>query len=172
MHPKQPTQVLPSMLADGVARLLGWLARQRLIVRFGKFATVSLVASVCSQLTLMGLYGIGTLPATAAGLAAFAVGAVINFTGNRRWVWGRWDRLAFTRELLPYLAVIAIGGLASTGLVTLADHWLTAHLLSRGARMLVLDAVYVGSYGLLAVAKFAVLDRFVFRGGNQARATA
>lgn len=136
---------------------------RRAILRFGKFASASLVSTVISQLTLMGVYGIGGADATVASVCAFAAGAIPNFLINRRWAWQRKGRPAVGKELLPYLAVILVGGLASTGLITLADGLLQPVLTDRTWRTLALDGVYVGSYGLLFFAKFLVLDRFVFR---------
>jgi putative flippase GtrA len=132
--------------------------------RFGKFVGASAVSTAISQLTLMGVYGLGGLDATLAGVCAFAAGAVPNFLINRRWAWRRSGTPPLVREVLPYLAVIVAGGLLSTGLITLADHLLQPVLANRGFRTLALDGVYVASYGLLFVVKFLILDRLVFRG--------
>lgn len=146
------------------AGLPGWRQLRKVVLRFGKFVGASVVSTAISQLTLMGVYGLGGLDATLSGVCAFVAGAVPNFLINRRWAWRRSGRPEFVREVLPYLAVIVTGGLLSTGLITLADHWLQPVLANRGFRTLALDGVYVASYGLLFVVKFVVLDRVVFRG--------
>ena len=137
--------------------------RSQLVARFGKFAIASVLSTLVSQVTLMGVYGLGGRTALVASVCAFAAGAVPNFLINRRWAWGRKGRQGMARELLPYLIVVIAGGVASTGLITLADSLLEPVLASRGWRTLALDGVYVASYGLLFIVKFALLDRLVFR---------
>lgn len=138
------------------------LAHHRVVGRFARFAGASVVATVISQLVLMGLYGLGRVDATLAGIGAFIAGAIPNFLINRHWAWGRRGKPRVFREMLPYLVVIATGGIASTALVTLADSLLQPVLTTRGWRTVALDGVYVASYALLFVIKFALLDRFVF----------
>jgi putative flippase GtrA len=101
--------------------------------------------------------------ATEAAVAAFIAGAVPAFLINWHWTWARRGRPAMLRELLPYLLITFSGGLAATGLTTLADKIINPLLASRGERSLVLDCAYLGSYGLLVLVKFALLDRLMAR---------
>lgn len=135
---------------------------RRLRVRFSKYAVGSVGATVLSQLTLTGLFGLGGVNATVASLTAFVVGAIPNFVLNWTWTWGRSGRPALVRELLPYLAIVIGGGLVATGLTTLTDHVLAPLLAERAARTVVLDLAYLSSYAVLFVLKFALMDR-VFR---------
>ncbi|MGH3437867.1 MAG: GtrA family protein [Sciscionella sp.] len=153
--------------APGLRGLLHRARQRHVMVRLGKFAAASAVSTVISQLTLMGIYGLAGRTALLASICAFAAGSIPNFLINRHWAWGRRGAPNVGKELLPYLAVIVAGGIASTGLVTLADALLEPVLASRGWRTIILDLVYLGSYGLLFVVKFALLDRLVFRGSHK-----
>jgi putative flippase GtrA len=139
-----------------------WLPGRRLRVRFSRYAVGSVGATVLSQLTLTGLFGLGGVNVTVATLLAFVAGAIPNFVVNWRWTWGRSGRPALVRELLPYLAIVIGGGLAATALTTLTDHVLAPLVTDRAVRTLVLDLAYLSSYAVLFVLKFALMDR-VFR---------
>jgi putative flippase GtrA len=138
-------------------------------VRLSKFTAGSIIATVLSQVTLTGLYGWGHTSATLASVVAVAVGAVPAFVINWKWTWGRNGRPSLVRELAPYVAVIATGGLAATGLTTLTDHFLSPLLTNHAWRTVTLDAAYVASYAILFVAKFALLNKvFATKGKPQA----
>lgn len=141
-------------------------SRRRLGVRFSRYTAGSLLSTVLSQATLTAVYGLGGTGATTAAVLAFVAGAVPNFALNWRWTWGRAGRPALVRELLPYLAIVVGGGLAATGLTALADHLLGPALAGRGLRTIALNLVYLGSYALFFVVKFALLDRVL--GGRAA----
>lgn len=138
----------------------GWW--RRLGLRFGKFAAGSALSTVLSQGTLTLVYLLGA-SATTAAVLAFVAGAVPNFVINWRWTWGRRERPALLRELVPYLAIVIGGGLAATGLTTLADHLIAPLVDGRGIRTVALNAAYLGSYALFVVLKFALLDRLLAR---------
>ncbi|MBB4683061.1 GtrA family protein [Amycolatopsis jiangsuensis] len=135
--------------------------RRRGLVRFARAATSSVAATLLSQAVLLTALAVGGAPWLASG-AAFAAGAVLNFFLTRRWVWGRRGRPEMGRELLPYVAVISLGGFASVGLTTLTGHLLAPLALPHVWWVVVLDAAYVVSYALVFVLKFTLLDRFVF----------
>jgi putative flippase GtrA len=128
-------------------------------VRFSKFTAGSVFSTLLSQATLTGLYWWGHSSATVASLVAFVAGAIPNFVINWKWTWRRQGRPAVVRELMPYIAIIVGGGLAATGMTTLADHVLAPLVTDRGWRTITLDAAYLSSYAILFVVKFALLDK-------------
>lgn len=143
--------------------------RPRLLVRLFRAATSSIVATSISQVTLIGLLWWGASPSLASAVA-FVAGAIPNYFLARSWAWGRRGKPKVGRELMPYFAVIGAAGLASVGLTTVAG-WLTEPLQISGfVRIIVLDAVFLASYALVFILKFAMLDRLVFAGGTQTRA--
>ncbi|WP_328616360.1 GtrA family protein [Amycolatopsis sp. NBC_00355] len=149
--------------AETPTRRRGW-------ARLGRAAVTSVAATVLSQVVLLAVLAGGGVPVLASTLA-WAAGAVLNFVVTRRWVWGRTGRPRVRRELLPYLAVIGLGGLASVGLTTLAGSLLTPLNLPHVWWVVLVDGAYVASYALVFVVKFTLLDRLVF-GRDAARAPA
>jgi putative flippase GtrA len=135
--------------------------RHRGWARLGRAAATSVAATVVSQIVLLAVLATGGVPALASTLA-WAAGAVLNFLVTRRWVWGRTGRPRVRRELLPYLVVIGLGGLASIGLTTLTGSLLTPLNLPHVWWVVLVDGAYVASYALVFGVKFTLLDRLVF----------
>jgi putative flippase GtrA len=145
--------------------------RRRRWARLGRAAATSVAATVVSQVVLLAVLATGGVAVLASTLA-WAAGAVLNFVITRRWVWGRTGRPRVRRELLPYLAVIGLGGLASIGLTTLSGSLLTPLNLPHVWWVVLVDGAYVASYALVFVLKFTLLDRLVFgRGAARTPAT-
>ncbi|MFJ1759715.1 GtrA family protein [Amycolatopsis sp. NPDC088138] len=144
--------------------------RRRGWARLGRAAATSVAATVVSQVVLLAVLATGGAAVLASTLA-WAAGAVLNFVITRRWVWGRTGRPRVRRELLPYLAVIGLGGLASIGLTTLSGSLLTPLNLPHVWWVVLVDGTYVASYALVFVLKFALLDKLVF-GRDAARVPA
>jgi putative flippase GtrA len=132
-------------------------------VRFSKFTLSSILSTALSQLALTGLYGVAHVNVTVATIVAFVVGAIPNFLINWKWTWGRDGKPAMLRELLPYIAIIVVGGLAATALTTLSDHELAPLITNHAWRTVTLDVTYLASYAVLFVVKFVLLNKIVDR---------
>jgi putative flippase GtrA len=146
------------------SRWPSWLPSRLTSVRFSIFTVGSVCSTLISQLVLTLVYWAGGHGAALASVLAFIAGAIPNFLINWRFTWGRRGRPQLAGELLPYLAIIIGGGLAATALTTAADHLLTPLLAARGDRTILLDAVYLASYALFFVVKFALLNKVFSRG--------
>lgn len=149
-----------------------WLPSRRLIARLGQFAVGSVVSTIVSQATLTGLYWWGHTTALEASAAAFVAGAIPAFLINWHWTWSRSGKPNLLTELVPYFAITLTGGLAATGLTTLADKIINPLIEGRGGRSLVLDCAYLGSYGIFVLVKFTLLDRLMTRKRRSAPAAA
>ncbi|HEX3791446.1 MAG TPA: GtrA family protein [Pseudonocardiaceae bacterium] len=149
----------PATATTGRSWWPSWLPNRRTSLRFSVFAASSVGSTLISQLVLTGVYWLGGSSAALASVLAFVAGAIPNFVINWKVTWRRNGRPAFVRELLPYLAIIIGGGLAATALTSLADHLLSPMLTGRGDRTIALDAVYLASYAVFFVVKFALLNR-------------
>lgn len=134
--------------------------------RLVKAVLTSVFSTGVSQVALLGLLWVDA-PVWLASSVAFVAGAIPNYLLSRHWAWGRHGKPDLRTETLPYLAVIGAGGLASIGLTTLTGVLLTPLQMPHLLHVLVLDGAYIGSYGLVFLFKFALLDRFVFRGALQ-----
>ena len=155
------------------SRWPSWLPSRLLSIRFSIFTVGSVCSTLLSQLVLTAVYWGGGEGAAYASVLAFVAGAIPNFLINWHFTWGRRGRPALAGELLPYLAIVIGGGLAATALTTIADHLLTPLLVGRGDRTIALDVVYLSSYALFFMIKFALLNKVMTRrkpGGSTASA--
>ena len=141
-----------------IRRRPGWLRAHR--GRVGRYALASVVATGVSEATLLELYGAHLLGASAAAVAASAAGVIPSYLMSRYWIWPEADRHRPGRQAVAFWAVALI----SLGLCTLltgvaAANSPSGHL----SHLAVVGVAYVGTYGMLWVAKFAVYQRYLFR---------
>jgi putative flippase GtrA len=148
------TKPVPPRTASGAR----WPAR---LIRLARAAATSVAATALSQGALLAVLTAGGAPALASAVA-FSAGALLNFLVTRRWVWGRTGRPRVRHELLPYLAVIAFGGLVSVSLTALAGHLLAPLTMPHALWVVLIDGAYVAAYALVFLVKFTLLDRLVF----------
>ncbi len=134
--------------------------------------SVSVFTSVVSLVVLGTLAGALGVAAWLANVVATAVGTVPSYLLNRRWVWQRQGSGDPWREVAPFWLLSFTGLVASTIGVALADRVARAAGLSGGVRTLTLLVANVGSFGLLWVGQFLLLDRVLFRDRTAAPAPA
>lgn len=135
-------------------------------VRLGRAGASSVLATALSQGTLLGGLWLG-LPALVASSGAFLGGALVNYLVGRSWAWGRYGRPGMRHEVGPYVLVVGFAGALAIGLTTLTAR-LVAASPSRLETLLLADAAYLGSYVLVFVVKFTLLDGWVFRRADHA----
>ncbi|MGQ0744896.1 MAG: GtrA family protein [Acidimicrobiales bacterium] len=127
---------------------------------FARYSMVSAVAVATNQVVLFISQFFFT--ARVANLLAVCISAVPSFQLNRRWVWGRDGRSDVMREIVPFWVLALVGLLISTWFVELAAanaHRVTSSDL--GTKLVVNIAAFAG-FGVLWVAKFAILNRVLF----------
>lgn len=143
------------------SRLLD-LVRRVVPARFVRYAAGSAVASVTSAMVLAAAYrGFGTGPRVASTIA-FVAGAIVNFLIYRFWAWKLRDRAGVGRDFWKFAIVSVTTALIALGTTTLADAYARQAGFSGTERTLIVEAAYFGAFGVMFVAKFLVLDRFVF----------
>lgn len=119
----------------------------------------SAIATAISQVVLLAVYGLSPLNATAASTIAFFAGSAPHFLMVRYWAWRDTDPGRLRTQLTTYLAVTAIGGMASIALTTLAEKLVLPLLADEGWRAIMLTLSYLAASGPVFLAKFAVFDR-------------
>jgi putative flippase GtrA len=126
------------------------------------YATVSVISTSVS-LTILGVL-VATAAVTAgwANVIATTVGTIPSFELNRRWVWGRTGHRSLFSEVAPFCALSFIGLGLSTLAVSLAAGWAAAAGLGTTVRALTADAANIGTFGVLWVVQFVLLDRVLF----------
>ena len=136
-------------LIDLPARL--WRVRGRLL----RFAGVSVIGVVITQVLLLVLKGGLDWSGVQANIVATTVSSVPVFLLNRRWVWKKVGDHSWSREIVPFWAYTLAGLVVSTALVAVADDvWGTT---------IAVNLANLAGWGLLWIGKFLLLDRVLFK---------
>jgi putative flippase GtrA len=125
-----------------------------------RYGVVSIVTTVLT-LSLLGVLLLG-VTAGWANVVAVAVGSVISFELNRRWVWAQVDRRARWMQLLLFLGVSLVF-LAVSGL---AVHEVATFLGPRSGsitRTFLIESTTVAVFGVRWAVQYLFLDRVLFR---------
>ncbi len=137
--------------------------------RVARFAISSLVAAGTSAVVFPILYVLGA-STTTCSIAAFAAGAIPNWTLNRRWTWKVEGRVAFGREIIAYVLVSATTLL----LLSLATAWTHRHVqgipAGHGLRVILVTASYFGVLAILYGLRFFLYEFWIFSGRSRVRA--
>jgi putative flippase GtrA len=137
-----------------------------LVTKVVRYSLGSVVALAVSETTLVVIYATHLLGPKAAAITGTLAGALPNYHLNRRWAWNRRGRSHLGKEVVPYV-VTALAGLAfSTWAVDFASSH-ASHLSSRALEVFLVAVAYVGSFGLLWVAKFVFFNLVLFAGGDR-----
>lgn len=123
-----------------------------------RYAMVSVVALVVSQVTLFTLFTGFEWTARSANVAAAFTGGIPSYYLNRRWTWGKRGRSHLWREVAPFWVVAFASLVVSTVVADLAESWATDLTTSRLAQGLVVNAAVIATYGVIWVAKFLLLN--------------
>jgi putative flippase GtrA len=132
---------------------------------FGRLArclSVSVLTTLLSLVTLALLIGWWGTTSWVANIIATAVGTVPSYVLNRRWVWGRDGSSDVWREVVPFWALSFSGLVLSTAAVATADAWASSIGLVGPTRTALLLLANVGSFAVLWVGQFLLLDRVLF----------
>ncbi|HTZ10332.1 MAG TPA: GtrA family protein [Acidimicrobiales bacterium] len=128
--------------------------------RLVRYAAVSVISTAVSFSVLGLVYGVFRWWSEAPS-AAFAniVASVPAYTLNRRWSWGKSGRSHVFKEVVPFWTMTVIGIVLSTLSATGAHHFSNDHHLHHLARTVVVEGANTGSFAVLWVVKFLVLNR-------------
>ncbi len=137
--------------------------------RVARFAISSMVAAGTSAVVFPVLYVLGA-STTACSIAAFAAGAIPNWTLNRRWTWKVEGRVAFGREILAYILVSA----STLVVLSLVTGWTHQQVQSipagHGIRVALVTASYFAVLAALYGIRYVLYERWIFSGRSRIRA--
>lgn len=126
-----------------------------------RFAAASAVATVGSQLVFVASYALGATALLATGLG-WLTGASLNFGLNRR-NWGRHGRSGLRGEILRFAVISAATALVAAVATSYSEQLaLEVFAHSRSAQVVMVWAAFLGTYLVMFVAKFFLMDRLVF----------
>lgn len=130
--------------------------------RFLRYAAGSVLASLVSAATLAVAYrGLRIGPALSS-VVAFCAGLLINFVVYRFWAWRKRATPGVGRDFAKYSVVAICTALVALGTTSVADAYARRAGLDPTQRTLVVEGSYFGAFAVMFIAKFLVLDRFVF----------
>lgn len=138
--------------------------------RFTRYSIGSVVAFATSQVVFYALYSLGA-GARASSILAMLAGVPPAYHLNRRWAFGREGRSSFTREVLPYLSVVAISITLATLGTELAEDWILTWELPRWQLSLAVTGAFAAVNGALFITKYVVFDRWLFASKRAERDT-
>lgn len=126
-----------------------------------RYTATSVICVVISEfvLTILGLLG---WTAFGAVLTATAISTVPSYELNRKWAWGKSGKSHMGKEVVPFWVLAFIGLAFSLWAVDLAQSVARHHHLSTVLRTGVLDAAFIGSYGILWIGKFLIFNKILF----------
>ncbi|HEU5085012.1 MAG TPA: GtrA family protein [Acidimicrobiales bacterium] len=132
------------------------LERRPWIVKWAKYSAASMSGVVSSTATLFVLLEVVDMAPVPSNIIAVTVGAVPNYLVNRAWTFNKRGAHSFTREVLPFWGMAVLGLILSTFAVAWAAERFDENTL-------ILMLANVGSFGVLWVARFFVLERVLFK---------
>jgi putative flippase GtrA len=128
--------------------------------RVWRYAVTSVVATVASEATLLIVYGTGALGASASAVVASLAGTFPSYAMSRYWIWPEADRGHTARQATAFWVIALVSLVLSSAATGAAAHLAPA---GRAAHLAVVGLAYIGVYGALWLAKFAIYQRVLFR---------
>jgi putative flippase GtrA len=129
-------------------------------VKLIKYASVSVISTVVSQVTLLLVFGVfHWLSAVPANIVANVLATIPSYTLNRRWVWGKGGKSHFWREVMPFWVLSFVGLAFSSVAVWLAGDFARHHGLSHPATALLVNAANLMSFAILWIVKFVIYNK-------------
>ncbi len=136
-----------------------------------RYAAVSAIAIVVSQITIAVTYGGFHMSKSMAQTAAAILSTIPSYELNRRWVWGRNGKSSATREIAPFWIISLVQFAISLLAINWLGSWMERHVESHLLRTLWLQAIVLCIYGVMWIAKFIFFNRVLFADRTKAHAT-
>jgi putative flippase GtrA len=139
-----------------------------LVGKLMRYFTGSVVATVCSEVCFVLVYGVLGVGTTWSSVVSWLAGALPNFWLNRSWTWQRTGRPSLRQEVAPYAVIILATLLLATVATHLADVWLRHEDIAHAWRVVLVAGVFLGTYVVMFALRFVLLDRLFGRLGRSA----
>jgi putative flippase GtrA len=137
--------------------------RAGLVQKLLRYFTGSVVATLCSEVAFVLLYGVLGTGTIWSSTLSWVAGAVPNFWLNRNWAWQRTGRPSLRGEVLPYAAIVLVTLLLATLATRGAEQWLDGRGVSDSVRVALVAAVFLAVYVVVFVLRYVLLDRLFSR---------
>jgi putative flippase GtrA len=140
--------------------------------RIWKFAAVSVVSTIVSQSLLFAFYPHVVGSAMGSNVIATSISTVPAYYLNRRWTWGKRGRSHLWKEVVPFWVLAFVGLVVSTLIVGIAATNADRVSSSAEFRNVVVHLANLFAYGIIWVARYAILNKFLFGPDTQHRGPA
>jgi len=137
--------------------------RPGLVPKLVRYLTGSVVATLCSEVAFVALYGLLDVGTTWSSVLSWLAGAVPNFWLNRNWAWQRTGRPSLRQEVLPYAAIIVATLVLAAFATHVTDVWLHHAGVATSMRVALVAIVFLGVYVAVFALRFVLLDRLFGR---------
>lgn len=138
--------------SNGLTRLIDSRPGLQKLVRYSMASMVGVITGQAALLICYVGFGMAAIPANVVSCVA---GGIPNYAINRAWTFDKHGKNSLTREVIPFWSMAFAGLILSTVAVAWADRRFDGNAVA-------VAAANIGSFGLLWVAKFFVLDRVLF----------
>lgn len=129
-------------------------------VKVIKYAGVSLISTIVSQVTLLLTFGVfHVMSEVPANIVANVLATIPSYVLNRRWVWGKSGKSHFWKEVAPFWILSFIGLAFSSLAVWIAGDLARSHNLSHAATSLLVNFANLLSFAILWVVKFVIYNK-------------
>lgn len=133
--------------------------RRALFGKLLRYSAGSVVATICSEVTLLVLYGPVGVAAGIASVFAWLAGAIPNYWLNRAWTWGRQGRPSLRRELVPYFAIVLGTLLLAIVATSVADRLARDANVSDHTRTIIVGVTFFLVYVVMFLFRFFLFNR-------------
>ena len=133
------------------------------MVKLLRFVAGSLLATLASAVVFPLVYRGAHAGPRIATFAAFAAGAAVSFAVNRFWTWSRRERAGLGRDLFGFLAVAGSIAILASIVTSITDAYANRAGVDSNLRTALVESAYLGTYAVMFLIKFLLLDRLVFR---------
>jgi len=123
-----------------------------------RYLAVSAIFTVATESILLTLIDEFDWSFAPANFVAVSITIFPSYLVNRHWVWGKRGQHSWAREVVPFWAMTIAGLVLSTLFAAMANVWTDAGWVAGLANL--------GAFGILWVAKFVVIDEYVFAAGD------
>lgn len=128
-----------------------------------RYAAVSVVAILVSQITLYICYGIFKTGETPAQLTSFVTSMIPSYYLNRMWVWGKGGKSHFLKEVVPFWVIGIVQLMISLAFVPWAQNFVDDATTSHSLRTTGFLVNNLLIYGVMWVGKFMLFNKVLFK---------
>jgi putative flippase GtrA len=105
--------------------------------------------------------------AMGANVVATCISTVPAYYLNRRWTWGKRGKSHLWKEVMPFWIIALVGLILSTLIVGIAAKNADRVSSSHDVKILIVHLANLFSYALIWVARYSILNRFLFGPSTQ-----